>query len=150
MTLCILLISLQWQNLSADFYKWVDDKGAVHYGDNPPEKARLKNISGTISSFTTVDVEKFKFDPKLITTGEGAAPSVVMYSTTWCGYCKKAVAHFKQKNIKFKEYDIEKSSKGKRDYKKLRGRGVPIILIGGQRMNGFSAQAFDSIYYGKS
>ena len=42
--------------------------------------------------------------------------------------------------IAYKEYDVDKSSKGKRDYKKLNGKGVPIILVGDQRMDGFSAQ----------
>jgi glutaredoxin len=69
-----------------------------------------------------------------------------MYSTSWCGYCKKAAAHFRKKRIAFAEYDIEKTAKGKRDHKRLKGRGVPVILIGKKRMDGFSAKLFDSIY----
>ena len=129
----------------AQLYKWVDDQGNVHYGDSPPENANLKEITGEVSSFTSVTVEPFKFDPTNITN---ASKSVIMYSTSWCGYCKKAARHFRKNNIPFKEYDIEKSAKGAREYKKLNGRGVPVILIGKRRMNGFSAQAFDNIYYG--
>ena len=69
-----------------------------------------------------------------------------MYSTTWCGYCKQARNYFQQNNIAFAEYDVEKSDKGKRDYKKMNGRGVPIILVGDKRMNGFSPGAFEKIY----
>ena len=132
---------------SAQLYKWVDDQGNIHYGDSPPQNANLKKITGEISSFSSVSVEPFEFDPNLV-TAPTAAKSVVMYSTSWCGYCKKAAKHFRKKGIRFKEYDIEKSERGARDYKRLNGRGVPIILIGKHRMNGFNARAFDKIYYG--
>ena len=37
-------------------------------------------------------------------------------------------------------WDVDESSKGKRDFKKLNGKGVPIFLVGDQRMNGFSPE----------
>ncbi len=136
---------------SAELYKWIDDNGNVHYGDNPPEKADLRQITGAITSFETVEVEAFKFDSSLVTsTSKSRTKPVVMYSTSWCGYCKKARQHFTRNNIPFKEYDIEKSEKAAKEYKKLNGRGVPVILIGKKRMNGFNAGSFDRIYYGKS
>ena len=73
-----------------------------------------------------------------------------MYSTSWCGYCNRARQHFKRNNIPYQEHDIEKSKKAARDYKKLKGRGVPVILIGKRRMNGFRPNVFDKIYYDKS
>lgn len=45
------------------------------------------------------------------------------------------------------EYDVEKSSKGKRDFKRLGGTGVPIILVGQKRLNGFSWETFEKLYY---
>ena len=35
---------------------------------------------------------------------------VVLYATEWCGYCKKAREFFKQNNIAYVKYDIEKSA----------------------------------------
>ena len=132
-----------------ELYKWVDESGRIHYGDSPPDKAKLKEITGNVSSFTSVSVEPFVYDSSLV-TGRQKSKSVVMYSTSWCGYCKKAARHFRKHKIPFTERDIEKSASAAREYKKLRGRGVPVILIGDQRMNGFSAKTFDAIYYGKS
>ena len=132
-----------------ELYKWVDESGRTHYGDSPPDKAKLKEITGNVSSFTSVSVEPFVYDSSLV-TGRQKSKSVAMYSTSWCGYCKKAARHFRKNNIPFTEHDIEKSETAAREYKKLRGRGVPVILIGDQRMNGFSAKTFDAIYYGKS
>lgn len=150
--ICLALTLLfPMSSSSAGLYKWIDDNGNVHYGDNPPEKADLRQITGTITSFETVEVENFKFDSSLVTSSsQSRTKPVVMYSTSWCGYCRKARNHFNSKNIPFKEYDIEKSEKAAREYKKLNGRGVPVILIGKKRMNGFSAGTFDKIYYGKS
>ena len=149
--LIALALLLPISSSGVELYKWVDDKGTIHYGDKPPKKAELKKITGTVSSFKTVEVEPFKFDPALVTIGnKSRGKSVIMYSTSWCGYCKKARKHFARNKIPFKEYDIEKSKKAATEYRKLNGRGVPVILIGKQRMNGFSANAFDRIYFNKS
>ncbi len=146
----LLLVFLVASPVShGQLFKWVDEQGNVHYGDSPPEHANLKRITGKVSSYTSVSVEAFEYDPGNITERK-ETKSVVMYSTSWCGYCKKAALHFRKNNIPFTEYDIEKSEKAAKEYKKLNGRGVPIILIGDQRMNGFSAGSFDRIYYGKS
>ncbi|MFT5219862.1 MAG: glutaredoxin [Gammaproteobacteria bacterium] len=148
-SLCCLVAMLLSPTSQAEFYKWVDASGKIHYGDSPPENAQLKNIQGTISSFKSVTVEPFVFDPKIVSK-RSSTKTVVMYSTSWCGYCKKAVRHFKKNKIQFTEHDIEKSKKAAAEYRKLKGRGVPVILIGKQRMNGFEAGAFDKIYYDKS
>ena len=146
-----LVLLMPMSSGSAELYKWVDSKGTIHYGDKPPKKAELKDITGKISSFKTVDVEPFKYDPDLVTKErKSAGKSVIMYSTSWCGYCRKARQHFKRNKIPYQEYDIEKSKKAANEYKKLKGRGVPVILIGKQRMNGFRAETFDKIYYDKS
>jgi len=133
-----------------DVYKWVDAKGNTVYGSKPPKNAELKEITGTISSFSSVKVESFKYDPGLITPTQVKNKTVIMYSTSWCGYCKKAARHFRKNNIPFQEYDIEKNRKAAKTYKKLNGRGVPLILVGKKRMTGFDANRFDRLYQGKS
>ena len=147
---CLLLAFLMTSTASyGQLYKWVDEQGKIHYGDSPPDNAKLKRITGKVSSFSSVSVEPFVYDPDTVTQHKKSA-SVIMYSTSWCGYCKQAAQHFRKNKIPFKEYDIEKNERAAKEYKKLNGRGVPIILIGSQRMNGFSATSFDRIYYGKS
>jgi glutaredoxin len=147
---CLLLVFLMTSPASySQLYKWVDEQGKIHYGDNPPENVKLKRITGKVSSFSSVTVEPFVYESGK-TINRKKSTSVVMYSTSWCGYCKQAAQHFKKNKIPYTEYDIEKNARAAKEYKKLKGRGVPIILIGSQRMNGFSATSFDRIYYGKS
>lgn len=67
---------------------------------------------------------------------------VVMYSTQWCPYCRKARAYFERHQINYVEYDIDASAQYRAQYQALNGRGVPLILVGDKRLQGFSAQAF--------
>lgn len=66
---------------------------------------------------------------------------VVLYATDWCGYCRKAREFFKQHNIAYVEYDIEKSAEGKAQYNQLHGSGIPLIVIRGDVMRGYDPNA---------
>ena|SRR5580765_5973084 len=63
---------------------------------------------------------------------------VKMYATSWCPYCAKARTYFSRRGIAYVEVDIEKSREGRAEYDRLGARGIPVILVGQQRMNGFS------------
>ena len=73
------------------------------------------------------------------------APPVVMYTTAWCPYCAKARAYFKRTGTAYTEHDIEKSAGAHAEFKRLGGRGVPLILVGDEKMAGFSELAFESL-----
>ena len=62
---------------------------------------------------------------------------VIMYSASWCGYCKQARALFEQQGIVYKELDIERSSQANAEMKSLGGRGVPLFLIKGEVIRGY-------------
>lgn len=62
---------------------------------------------------------------------------VVMYSASWCGYCKKMRKLFNDNNIAFLEYDIETSREGRQQYDKLRGKVIPLVLIKGEVIRGY-------------
>ena len=69
-----------------------------------------------------------------------------MYPPPGVGVCTKARRYFEANNIGFTEYDVETSQTGKAGFEKLNGKGVPIILVGDKRMNGFSAAIFETLY----
>jgi glutaredoxin len=73
------------------------------------------------------------------------AQSVVMYATAWCPYCAKARGYFARTGTAYTEYDIEKSADARAEFKRLGGRGVPLILVGREKMNGFSEQGFEHL-----
>jgi glutaredoxin len=136
-----------------EIYKWVDENGKVHFSDEKPEKVETEQIDIQINSFEGMDVSDSDFlEARELEARERQKtevrkrPKVVMYSATWCGYCRKARNYFNQQGIPFREYDIENSSKGRRDYARLNGTGVPIIFVGKKRIQGFRAGRFQTIY----
>ncbi len=61
------------------------------------------------------------------------------------GCAKKTKTYLSEKGVAFREYDVERSKTGRREYKRLNGKGVPIILVGDQRMDGFDRSRLEVI-----
>jgi glutaredoxin len=131
----------------AEIYKWIDADGNVQFGDRPPASIQTETVEVRPNTYQSVTIEPFEAYSSKPTAAKG---QVVMYSASWCGVCKKAKRYFQANKIPFQDYDVETTAKGKVDYAKLNGRGVPIILVGDRRMNGFSEQGFERIYAGGS
>ena len=70
---------------------------------------------------------------------------VVLYATDWCGYCKKTRAFFKENNIAFVEYDIEKSAEGRAQYDQLHGSGIPLVVIRGEVLRGYDPEGMKDL-----
>jgi glutaredoxin len=72
-----------------------------------------------------------------------AVPQVELYVTSWCPYCKQAEEFFRSQGIPFTSYDIEKDSAAARRKEELDSRGgVPLAIINGQKIHGYSAEAY--------
>ncbi|MDR3406502.1 MAG: glutaredoxin domain-containing protein [Chthoniobacter sp.] len=70
---------------------------------------------------------------------------VVMYTTSHCPACKAAKQYLAQKGVPYDEIDVETSRDGAQAFQKLGGHGVPLILVGDKKLEGFSAKALDAI-----
>lgn len=142
------LIVLMSGTAGAEIYKWVDDKGQVHFSDRSPHDEKVKGDVSVLSmprsrpqsiidyggSGNNTEPEE-RIEPK--------TPEVELYTTSWCGYCKKARNFLKARNIPFMEYDIEKDEAAARRKMKLDGRrGVPFAVINGQKVHGFSKATY--------
>jgi glutaredoxin len=117
----------------ADMYKWVDENGKVHYTDTPPPGKKARKLDLKVNSIS---------GPAIVSTvgNPGSATSsakIRLYTTTWCGYCKKAKAYLQARGTPFQEIDVENSAQGRSEFSALGGRGVPVILVGNQRMDGY-------------
>lgn len=77
--------------------------------------------------------------------------SVIVYSATWCGYCKKAKAWLKEHNVPFIERDVEKTEGAAAEVaQKLKtagvpGGGIPVIDWGGNIVVGFDVPQFEKL-----
>jgi glutaredoxin len=114
----------------------------VHYGDKPPAQAQSREVINRISSYA---------GPAQVTrapqqaSARKASARVVMYTTPTCGFCRQAKAHFNYRRVAFEERDVERSPEFRREFDRLGGRGVPVILVGEQRMDGYERAALDGM-----
>lgn len=140
----VLILLLLSASTIAEVYKWTDENGRVHYGDNPVKGVAAQEVTTKINSYehpTITELPPLK-DPE----EQPRSKQVIMYSTTWCSYCKKARNYFMQHSIAFTDYDIEHDTDAKQAYDRLGGRGVPVILVGQKRLDGFSPDSFEQLY----
>lgn len=73
-----------------------------------------------------------------------AQSKVVLYGTAWCGYCAKTRDYFKAHQIDFIDLDIEKSPEARKAHAELGGGGVPVVLIGNRKIQGYNAGALEA------
>lgn len=127
----LLLAVLVSSGAGAAVYRWVDADGRIYYSDSPPKQSSAKSVklpSNNVAPVTPVPKAK-----PAVTSGE----KVRLYTTTWCGYCKRARAHLASRNIPFEDIDIETTDRGQREYREMGGNGVPVIFVGSRRMDGY-------------
>jgi glutaredoxin len=109
--------------------------GRVKGGDS------VQNVIQQLSSINTASVTR-----RDDTLGVASGDQVIFYSASWCSICKQAREYMRSKSVPFAEYDVETSDKGKADIKALNARGVPVMLLGEQKLMGFQPAQFDAAY----
>jgi glutaredoxin len=63
---------------------------------------------------------------------------VVLFATSWCGYCAQARKLFREQGVRFTEIDVEADPEGARfQAEQLRASGVPTIVIGSRLIHGY-------------
>jgi glutaredoxin len=128
----------------AEVYTWTDAQGTLHFSDKPP-------IDGTADRVRLQPTNTFRGAPAETAPGDQAqrpanTKSVVMFSAEWCGYCRKARHYLQANGVAFRERDVEKDPAARREYDRLGGSGLPLILVGDQRLRGFSEEGFRRLY----
>src|ERR1043165_9870873 len=86
-----------------------------------------------------------------INTMSDTANPVIIYSTTWCGFCKMAKDYFDKKGITYIDKDVERDQDAYNELMhKVQGNymGVPVIDIDGQIILGFDRPRIDTALSG--
>lgn len=138
------ICALLFQGIAgAAIYRWVDQNGVVTFRDTPPaENPQAAQIVSAVMSppiTSSPDAE----EPAAAGKPAAAVHKVELYVTSWCPYCKKAENFFRAQGIPFTSYDIEADSAAARRKEELDSRGgVPLAIINGQKIHGFSESAY--------
>jgi len=149
-----LIAAAQGQNV----YKSIGPDGKTVYSDKPPAEGRIEKTmkfenlpSSALPAASLSYVEQLR---RFRASSPAKKPDsvvagVVLYSAAWCGYCKKAKAYLVAKSIPYQEIDID-TNDGMRAFAQAGGgRGVPLLLADGQRVQGFSPAAYDALFAGR-
>jgi glutaredoxin len=74
---------------------------------------------------------------------------VIVYSTSWCGYCRKTRAWLDQRHVPYVDKDIEQDEGAARELARkaveqhMVPRGVPVIDARGTLINGYDPEALE-------
>tara|TARA_R110000787_G_scaffold72326_2_gene161314 strand:+ start:700 stop:930 length:231 start_codon:yes stop_codon:yes gene_type:complete len=70
---------------------------------------------------------------------------IILYTMSNCPHCQTAKRYLETQNIAFRLCNI-KTSAGQKEFAKLNLRGVPVLKIGDQILNGFNIKNFNQLY----
>jgi len=136
----MLLFALTFASpAQAEIYKWTDAAGKAHFsGSKPTNPASIENRNDL----------KAKFQQPLPAgnKAKAAAPQVDLYVTSWCPYCKKAIAYLRKNNIAFNAHDIEQDLDAATRKKALDPgySGIPLAVINGTAIRGFDESTYQA------
>jgi mycoredoxin len=83
--------------------------------------------------------------------GSNAGSDVVVYGTSWCGYCAQARKYLQEKGVPFTDKDVERDAGVATELAQklaaahMRATGVPIIDVRGSLVVGFDRGALDRL-----
>ena len=73
-------------------------------------------------------------------TGQPKPPRVVIFTARNCAHCDRAKHFLRSRKIAFQERKLDASRSAAAEFQRLGARGVPVILIGGRRIDGFQPE----------
>lgn len=142
----LFFVAILWASLvqAQNTYRWVDDKGKVHFGDRPPavaagkvvEERRQARVGGGGSEQASPEArqaaEKFP---------------VTLYVSADCGEpCKQGVAHLKKRGIPFAEKTVASNEDAEALAKLVGGDPVvPVLQVGSKTRKGFASGSWDDL-----
>jgi mycoredoxin len=77
-----------------------------------------------------------QFDPRKTTGVDG----IVLLSAEWCGYCQALREDLDDMGVSYRELDIETDVDGRSAFDAVKGRGVPVLVVGQDIIYGYDPQ----------
>jgi glutaredoxin 3 len=77
-------------------------------------------------------------------------PRITLYTSESCHWCRVAKRYFQERGLSFREVDIVKDQRGRREMVRMTGQcGVPVIKVGHRAMTGWDETEFEALLRGE-
>jgi len=96
------------------------------------------------SEIKTAGLSQFESSDDIGNYVPASDADVILYGTSWCGYCRKTREYLADNDIDYVDYDIESSVQGAKEYKQLHGRGVPLLVVNTKVIRGYNPRAIEA------
>lgn len=135
-------------------YRSISPDGRVVYSDHPPSTGKVQKVysfDNLPASPVPAAVQRYRQDlersmTKRLTAKTPPNAGIQLFVASWCGYCRKAKAYLNERGIPYQETDIDTPEGGQAFAIAGGGGGIPLLLSNGQRVQGFSAPAYDALF----
>jgi glutaredoxin len=139
------------------YYSYIDAGGSLHFVDSLERVPEPQRKSARPISMSGGPKQS---EPPRIARAEGRAPrrrpfgvaaaqppaargrgydEVIVYTTSWCPWCRKTTAWLDERGIDYENRDIEKNPAWREELlEKSGGTSIPVVEIDGELIRGFS------------
>lgn len=133
----------------ATFYRYTDETGTVRFVSSLAEvPKRLRASARPVGNrVQRADASPAPTPKRRPLARAAAAPArsqpagdheVVVYTTSWCGWCRKTLAYLDQQGVDYENRDIEADGDSREELiEKTGGTSVPVVEIDGHLVRGY-------------
>ena len=131
----------------ATFYRYTDETGTVRFVTSLAQVPQgLRDSARPVSNDRVQRAPTLPPSARKRPAHEGLAVrntshEVVVYTTSWCGWCRKTVAFLTKQGVDFENRDIEADEMWRDELiEKTGGTSIPVVEINGQIIRGYDPQ----------
>jgi len=72
--------------------------------------------------------------------GRAPSPRIRVYKAAGCGRCRQLERWLEQQRLPYLALDVERNRRAAREFQRYGGRGVPLVVVGEEVIQGFHPQ----------
>jgi glutaredoxin len=132
------------------YYQYVDASGAVRFVDRLEDvPAPHRDAAGRIEVEARPErapAARAAAQGRRPWAAAAAAPTVVVYTTSWCGWCRKTLAWLDREGVDYVNKDIEADPDHREELIRKAGRAsIPVVDVDGTLIRGYDPGRMEAL-----